>query len=225
MKNKKTVITIIVLVVIIAVSVAAAVIFSGLSKETALKNEILDTAALILNDDPQVKTRLTEIVCNGKYEKVERDIKAYLSDVYEAEKSSRRAREYLNSVSLLSNANLESDGPDFVNSLTQINSYLPAVESSINTLDNIRYDSESYMSAGYSKSQKKLFKSVTNACFDSELDTLYDALTTQKDQFSAYSEILTFLSDNRAYWKMVDGEFTYTSADFARDYQALRAKL
>lgn len=173
-------------------------------------------------------------VSSGQYQDVEIAIKEFYKDysIYKKEFMDKLKDEKIKN--MLSIQNYQNDGPEFTQSLE----YIKSSKEEFNKIsDNITtiLTEENIMSRIENKNLDNYYIQLYRNYFFSEdklienLQTTYqdvqDAKTLNNNLYNNETKILTFLSENKESWEILDNKLTFNSANLSEEYNKLKSNL
>lgn len=225
--SKGVLITIIIIAILFIFAGAVFGIFTVDKMNKEKQEKILSDEFISMYTSQKVDT---EIKTTGKFAKLESAIKTYYTEYVNTSKDliDIYSQNLLNN-SLTAN-NISSDGPEFKNTKANINKIKEIESSTI-----IKYEeliSDEYIS---NKAKELNLNDYYTNLFISEInDTLrvkedVDKIKTVTEEYDKWiakiEEILNFLTENKANWKISGSNLMFTSTTLVTNYNNLLASL
>lgn len=174
-----------------------------------------------------------KIVTTGDYAIVEKAIKSYLDDYAVLLQETFTVVNDTKLKSVLTYDNYSTDGPDFVNSLKYLNEGKNKFNENV---DLLLLDLEEDTISNYinDKTDKQYFIDLYRTLMlnDDMKDSFEETkklLTVSKNKmnnvYDTGIEVLTFLANNKDYWKLEDGEIKFLDVNLYNQYIELIGKL
>ena len=226
--SKGVLITIIIVAILIIIFAGAVFGIFTVDKMNKEKQEkILSDEVISMYTSQKVNT---EIKTTGKFAKLESAIKTYYTEYVNTSKDliDIYSQNLLNN-SLTAN-NISSDGPEFKNTKANINKIKEIESSTINKYNELI--SDEYIN---NKAKELNLNDYYTSLFISEInDTLrvkedVDKIKTVTEEYDKWidkiEEILNFLTENKANWKVSGSKLMFTSTSLVTNYNNLLTSL
>ena len=225
--SKGVLITIIIVAILIIFAGAVFGIFTVNKMNKEKQEKILSDEVVSMYTSQKVNT---EIKTTGKFAKVESAIKTYYTEYVNTSKDLID----IYSQNLLNNSltadNISSDGPEFKNTKANINKIKDIESSTINKYNELI--SDEYIN---NKAKELNLNDYYTNLFISEInDTLrvkedVDKIKTVTEEYDKWidkiEEILNFLTENKANWKVSGTNLMFTSTTLVTNYNNLLTSL
>ena len=180
-------------------------------------------------DFKEISKRLNRIVTKDDYAVVEKAMKDYISDIFE---NNMRIVELLDDEGLenvLTAENYEKDGPEFSQTKIYISRTRGAyqeckrVHKELLTEDKMmsyieNCDVDSYYVDFYKE------RMDTMLSWDED-GTVEESLNFMLNLMDLFDDVISFLSENKSSWEIVDGYITFDNDDLAEQYDNLLYRL
>lgn len=232
MKKKKIGIIILIAVLIIIVLFAALIgykVYSDLKQEDILKQEIVNLSNKNLETDDYSIT----VVTTGDYAYIEESIKKFYLDLSTSIKTLETTYNNPDLINILSAENLQSDGPEFINSYKLLEETQKNTQESLNTIINLcneenilnlldkdkvdDYYIDLYKELMYTDSDKKEFEKTKT-----EMEELSKNANLFLDKVK---EMLDMLKNNKGKWEVEEGQLYFTTTELVNSYNKLYQEL
>lgn len=225
--SKGVLITIIIIAILIIFAGAVFGIFTVDKMNKEKQEKILSDEVISMYTSQKVNT---EIKTTGKFAKLESAIKTYYTEYVNTSKNliDIYSQNLLNN-SLTAN-NISSDGPEFKNTKANINKIKEIESSTINKYNELI--SDEYIN---NKAKELNLNDYYTNLFISEInDTLrvkedVDKIKTVTEEYDKWidkiEEILNFLTENKANWKVSGTNLMFTSTTLVTNYNNLLTSL
>lgn len=213
--------------------IVAFFVVSDFKQEDKLDAELEEIYELSWNpenaDFKEISKRLNRIVTKDDYAVVEKAMKSYISDVFE---NNMRIVELLDDeglVNVLTAENYENDGPEFSQTKIYISRTRGAyqeckrVHKELLTEDKMmsyieNCDVDSYYVDFYQE------RMDTVLSWDED-GTVEESLNFMLNLMDLFDDVISFLSENKSSWEIVDGYITFDNDDLAEQYDNLLYRL
>lgn len=188
-----------------------------------------------LSSDPEninlkeINIRLNRVVTKDDYAVVEKAMKAYISDVVENNLSIVTLLDDEALVSVLTAENYENDGPDF----TQTKKYISRTRGAFQeckrnhkellTEDKmLSYIEDCGLDSYYLDFYEERMRTMLDWDADGSVD---ESLNFMLNLMDLFDDVISFLSENKSSWEIVDGYITFDNDDLAEQYDNLLYRL
>lgn len=225
--SKGVLITIIIIAILIIFAGAVFGIFTVEKMNKEKQEKVLSDEVISMYTSQKVNT---EIKTTGKFAEVESAIKTYYTEYVNTSKDliDIYSQNLLNN-SLTAN-NISSDGPEFKNTKANINKIKEIESSTISKYEELI--SDEYIN---NKAKELNLNDYYTNLFISEInDTLrvkedVDKIKTVMEEYDKWmekiEEILNFLTENKANWKVSGSNLMFTSTTLVTNYNNLLTSL
>lgn len=230
--KKKILIGVGVLLVLI-IGVIGYTVVNDLKQEEKLKNELEELSALVNEENidvDKVKEMLNRTVTTGDYKVVETSFKEYLSDAFD---SVFQMLDILNSdrlVSILTTANYQNDGPNFM----ETKAYIAETKTKLEELKNSYYaflTEEKAMSYIENKGLDSYYVDLYRDEYVGDMEnvnkdkTVEDSINQIIELLNVSEEVINFLSENSNSWHIEDTVIVFDTDELSNRYTELINKI
>lgn len=225
--SKGVLITIIIIAILIIFAGAVFGIFTVDKMNKEKQEKILSDEVISMYTSQKVNT---EIKTTGKFAKLESAIKTYYTEYVNTSKNliDIYSQNLLNN-SLTAN-NISSDGPEFKNTKANINKIKDIETSTINKYNELisdEYINNKAKELNLNDYYTNLFISEINDSLRVKEDV--DKIKTVTEEYDKWmekiEEILNFLTENKANWKVSGTNLMFTSTTLVTNYNNLLTSL
>lgn len=225
--SKGVLITIIIITILIIFAGAVFGIFTVDKMNKEKQEKILSDEVISMYTSQKVNT---EIKTTGKFAKLESAIKTYYTEYVNTSKDLID----IYSQNLLNNSltadNISSDGPEFKNTKANINKIKEIESSTINKYNELisdEYINNKAKELNLNDYYTNLFISEINDSLRVKEDV--DKIKTVTEEYDKWmekiEEILNFLTENKANWKVSGSNLMFTSTTLVTNYNNLLTSL
>ncbi len=232
-KSKKGLIIAIILIVLLVIGAIAGFIYYNRQQLELLTDEINKaTETKIVNDDGSINQEAKidmNIKSSGNYAVVEQTLKDYLNEAVVLFQDAENIFNEQVIENIFSPENINTDGPEFTETKAKIEELKQKSNEYLEKLADI-CNEEKLLSAiddkGLNDYYKELYRQLaTDSKTSQELkDTLAEVESTKTTIAGALdwiTKVLNFLSDNKNYWIVQDGQIAFTNQSKLDEYSKL----
>lgn len=233
--KKKVIITIVIIVVVAILAVGGFIFYNGnqTGKLIAEVNKMAEVQ--VVNEDGSLVENPIdmEIKTTGSYAVVEETLKSYMNEIITETQELVKSLDEDKIMNLVSIDNIKEDGPDFINSKTEITNMREAIDIYVSRIEEYTKE-DNLLSKIDDKNVSEYFKELyRQLAIDEESgtsikDSVEELKTAQEEAKTALDDLeslFNFLSENKGEWQIEGDQIVFTTQSAYDEYTNLMSTL
>lgn len=215
-KNKKIIFIVVAVVVVVflAIVAVAAMFVNDVAQQTIISKEIekINTTGTV---DEEIKS-------TGKYAELEKTIKDYVLEYQGTAKEIQEQYKNEKFTNILSANNLQSDGPEFVESkklIADVTAKGEEVKTKLAEMVSEEYKVKLAEEKGLTGKYKDLL--IQNLQLEQELKTVNTTIDNVNNYLAKIDDVFNYLKENKDNWKVNNNKVEFTQMSMATKYNSL----
>lgn len=229
-KLNKVILTILLILVIFVVAIG--IIYGGRIINKAKLDRELEN--LVSKDISSVDLSNTAPVTSGEFAVVEQTVKEFFKEYSDLRQQFMEKVNDSQLQSILTTENYEQDGPEFTESINYINTakeeFNNIADGLLNLLskENIEERIQEKNIGDYYKELYKeyfMYNNELSATFQETYQDTLDDRTLMNNLYDNEIEILSFLTENKEHWEVLDNKLTFDDQELANTFNNMKSNL